>query len=286
MTPDLVFRIGSVTKTFVSARVLLLVESGEVALDDPLEKYVPGFPNGAAITVRQVMNHTSGIFNYTDDPTWQMQVNMDPAHVWKPADLVAVAAANPPYFAPGMGWTYSNTDYILLGELIENVTKNHVGAEIRSKLLDPLHLDHTSFDGEEPVKGTLAHGYQGNFDVTTLIDPSFAWAAGAMVSSAADLLAWEEALYGGKVLAAATMQELLTAVPTGSKGLSYGLGVMVLDKSIALDTAYGHGGDIPGFHTQMFYFPAENFALADVVSSDGVSPNPITAALIEGQLKP
>lgn len=280
---DLV-RMGSVTKTFVASVVLELVGEGKLALDDSLEQRHPGFPGGAGITLRQVLNHTSGVFNYTDDKTWEAAANADPKRQWKPQELVDVAAANPPYAAPGKLWHYSNTNYILLGMIVEEVTQSTIAVEIRKRLLDPQKLSDTTFDGAEPLAGTLAHGYSvspAKADVTTMFDPSWAWSAGAMVSTASDLVTWAKAVYGGTVLSKELLADMIDdAIPTQQPGVSYGLGVMELGASVAFDTAYGHGGDIPGFHTQMWYLPKEDLALAATVNSDDGSPNPITAAVL------
>ncbi|APR78275.1 D-alanyl-D-alanine carboxypeptidase [Minicystis rosea] len=281
MKPDDVFRIGSTTKTFVSARVLKLVEAGKVTLDDTLEQWLPGFPGGDGISVRQLMNHTSGIFDFTADTTFQSTVNGNPKMHWDPQALVDVAAKHPPYFAPGADFHYSNTNYILLGMLVEKATGNALGKELRDSLLTPAALTSTSFAGEEPVVGHLAHGFQGDFDVTSVIDPSYAWAAGAMVSSGADLVHWASALYGGEVLAPGTMDALLTTVDTGQPGFGYGLGVFVGDASVALDTIVGHGGDIPGYHTDMWYLPNQKIAFAVVVNADGATPGDVTAAVLQ-----
>lgn len=284
MKPTDLVRIGSVTKTFVATVVLELVGEGKLALDDSLEQHHPGFPGGAGITLRQVLNHTSGIFNYTDDKAWEAAVSKDPKRSWEPQELVDVAAANPPYAEPGKVWHYSNTNYILLGMIVEEVTQSTIAVEIRKRLLDPQKLGHTTFDGAEPLAGALAHGYgpsPAKADVTTAFDPSWAWSAGAMVSSASDLAAWAKALYGGGVLSKELFGDMTdAAVPTQQSGVSYGLGVFELGASVAYDNAYGHGGDIPGFHTQMWYLPKEQLALAATVNSDDGSPNPITAAVL------
>ena len=289
MKPGDLVRIGSVTKTFVAASVLSLVGEGKLALDDTLEARHPGFPGGAGITLRQVLNHTSGIFNYSDDKTWATTVNEDPNRVWAPQELVDVAAGHDPYGAPGAVWHYSNTNYILLGMIVESVTGKSIAEVIRARFLGPQKLSKTSFDGEEPLAGALAHGYGPSpqkLDVTTLFDPSWAWSAGAMVSTSADLVAWAGALYGGDALSKDLFADMIDApVDTPQKGIAYGLGVFELGPAVALDTAYGHGGDIPGFHTQMWFLPNEKLGLAATVNSDDGSPNPITAAVLTALVK-
>jgi len=282
LDPGDVLRIGSITKTFVATAVLQLVTAGTVSLADPLEKWVPGFPNGTAITVRHVLNHTSGIFNYTDDTTFQQTEGTTPSTVWTPAQLVAIAASHAPYFAPGMGWTYSNTDYILAGMLLEKATGKKAGSVIHSLAIDKAGLKLTTLDGYEAIKGTLAHGFaMSGADVTSIYDPSYAWTAGAMVSSGGDLVDWAAALYGGNVLDAAALAMMGTTVDTGTAGEHYGLGLFVLDPSLTGGTtAWGHPGDINGYHSQLFYFPAKKIAVAAIVNGDSGDPNAVTVAAL------
>jgi len=152
-----------------------------------------------------------------------------------------------------------------------------IGPEVRTRLLDEEKLSSTSFEGEEPIVGELAHGFtKTKVDVTTSFDPSWAWAAGSVISSAGDLATWATALYGGAVLDQASMDEMMETVDTGVAGIHYGLGVFKMDPSVALTTAWGHMGDIPGYHTQMFYLPAQKSAIVSIVNSDAASPNDIT----------
>ena len=282
MLPSHVLRMGSVTKTFVASVVLELYQEQKLGLDDALADHWSGFPGGDTITLRQLLNHTSGIFNYTEDEDFFTAVLAEPEKVWTPDELVALAATNPPYFAPGAGWHYSNTNYVLLGLVVESVTGAPVATEIRARFLDTLPLAATSFDGEEPIVGELAHGYASNGDdVSTQFDPSIAWAAGAMVASAGDLATWAQKLYGGSVLEPASLEAMVTGVDTDQPGLAYGLGAFVLDPSAALDVAYGHGGDIFGYHTHMFYLPNQKVAFAAIVNDDGASPNPISVNVLE-----
>jgi D-alanyl-D-alanine carboxypeptidase len=129
--------------------------------------------------------------------------------------------------------------------------------------------------------GELGHAYSSNIDVSTYFDPSYAWSAGAMVASAGDLALWARALYGGAVLPPASLDAMLTTVETDAAGIEYGLGVMVLDPSVAIETTMGHGGDIPGYHTHMFYVPSKKLSFAAIVNEDGASPNPMTSAVLK-----
>ncbi len=283
MSPDDVLRVGSVTKTFVSAAVLRLVNMGKLALDDTLDAWSPEFPNASAITVTELLNHTSGAFDYTQDSTWQSTIQTHPGTVWTPQQLVSIAAGHPPAFAPGASWGYSNTDYILLGIILEKVTGKNAGQVLHEQAIDLAGLEWTSFPGYEPIRGALAHGYATTgADVSTLYDPSYAWTAGAVVASAGDLADWAVALYGGSILPAASLSLMLTPVPTGTAGEEYGLGVFILEPSITGGgVAWGHPGDINGYHTQMFYFPGAKTAVVGMVNSDAGDPNAISLAALD-----
>jgi len=287
MDPAYALRIGSVTKTFVASSILELTTEGKLGLDDPLETWVPGVPDGATITVRNLLNHTSGIFNYTEDAAWVSSVQSQPMKVWAPQELVDVATAHPANFAPGESWAYSNTNYILLGMVVEAASGEQVGAVVRKRLLDPTKLAGIFFDGEEPVTIPMGHGFAANKeDLTSVFDPSYAWAAGAMVASAGDLADWAVALYGGSVLPAASLDQMLETVDTGTPGLRYGLGVMEFSPQIAGTLAYGHDGAIPGYQTQMVYLVEPATAIVSIVNIEGASPNDITLNMLNIVLGP
>lgn len=276
---DSVWRIGSVTKTFVSAVILTLVRDGKVGLDDSLSTWVPGLPSTDGITVRMLMNHTSGIFNYTEVAAFFT----DRKRKWMPHELVDLAVANAPYFAPGKGFHYSNTNYVLLGMIAEKAGGAKIGELVRARAITPTKLSGIYFDGEETVDGAFAKGFasNGKTDVTFLNDPSGPWAAGAMVTSPGALAGWVRALYGSNAVLDAAGRALLTENPVQSGG--YGLGVEILDESVTLGhgPGLGHGGDIDGFHTLAFYFAQDDLAVVAIVNQDGANPSDILAAGIE-----
>jgi D-alanyl-D-alanine carboxypeptidase len=278
-------RIGSVTKTYVTGVIMGLVNDGVLSLDgDRLSKWVTTIPNASAITIRELLSHTGGVFNYTDDMTWEAAVAADPTRVWAPSDLVAVAARNTPYFAPGQGWTYSNTDFILLGMIAEAVTGQKIGALVRQRVFEKAMLNATFFAGEEPALGTLAKGYDATGkDVTNYADPSYAWAAGAMVATPADVALWIEELGNGTFYDAATQAEIVMPAPMSSQGGgSYGLGLEMLSAAATgIGPAYGHGGDIAGYHTQAFYFPEKKTTIVAIVDSDADDPNNVSIVALD-----
>ncbi|MEV0191456.1 serine hydrolase domain-containing protein [Kitasatospora purpeofusca] len=254
------FRIGSVTKTFVATVVLQLVDEGRLRLDDPVERHLPGVvPDGGAITVRQLLNHTSGLYDYLDDPRYFFH---DDASLrsflaegrWadhSPAELIGVGTRGTPYFPPGQGWHYSNTNYVLVGEVIRHITGRSWQSEVERRIVRPLRLDDTVFPDSSPgIPGPHAHGYarlpEGPADIT-LINPTVGGAAGNGISTTADLGRFHAALFGGRLLSAARLREMTTAVPAPMIGAHYGLGLIRYD--LPCGAVWGHTGGVPGYST-------------------------------------
>ncbi|WP_166664000.1 serine hydrolase domain-containing protein [Actinophytocola oryzae] len=250
--PDDRVRVASNTKMFVATVVLRLVGEGRVALDAPIADYLPGLVrgngyDGARITVRQLLRHTSGLADYVED------VLSDPTsgdHPWRPEDLVAVGLSHPPLFAPDTGWAYSNTNYIVLGMLVEAVTGRFVGTEITDRLIRPLGLSRTSYPapGDKAIPGRHAHGYYAFpgrpvTDVTEL-EPSLPGAAAALVSTGEDMTRFVRALLSGGLLRPDLLAELRMTVP--ADGTDYGLGIREIPLPCG-GVAWGHAGDMPGF---------------------------------------
>lgn len=253
-------RIGSITKTFVATVLLQLVDERKIHLDDTLINYIPGIPNADKITIRQLANHTSGIFDYADDKNFWPKVFADPLKQWAPQELLNIALSHPSYFAPGGGWHYSNTNYILLGMIIEQVTGNKLENETKRRLIEPLELKKTNFATESFMIGEYSHGYMdrngdGKFEDITLLDPSVGWAAGAMISNLEDLAIWAKALVKEKLSSAKIRNEHFRWVDTGQPHLRYGIGVAKLGNFI------GHDGAIPGYNSAMFYLPSEDITI-------------------------
>jgi len=267
-------RIGSITKTFLATVILQLVDEGGISLDDPLQEYVPEVPGSGEITVRMLLDHTSGIFDYTSDEDFQEAVDAEPLTKWQPQELVDFAISHEPYFAPGQGWQYSNTNYILLGMIVEEVTGNQVGDEMRTHIYERLGLASTSFPEGPEMSGRHSHGYMYSddqtdlMDITTTFDPSLAWAAGGMISNLGDLEVWAEALATGELLSSATQEERLTLVDA-QQGTQYGLGIVDYKGFL------GHGGDIPGFSNAAFYNPSLDVT---IVLSLNKNPNDLVFA--------
>jgi D-alanyl-D-alanine carboxypeptidase len=250
-------RVGSVTKTFVATVVLQLVAEHRLSLGDTVDRWLPGLvPDGAGITVQELLQHTSGIYSYSSDPGFQQALAADPTRVWQPAELVRIAVAHPPVFPPGTSWAYSNTDYVLLGLIIQAVTDHSVGQELQARIFHPLGLRDTYYPYVNPhLRKPYAHGYLlGQPGATgpadgTVMSPSWAGAAGGIVSTAADIARFYTALLTGKLLPAAQLQEMLTTTPT-RQGDNYGLGIQA--EPFPCGTVWGHQGSFHGYFSSPF----------------------------------
>jgi len=257
-TTDMHQRVASVTKTFVGTALLQMADEGMVSLDDAIDDYVPNVPNGSHITLRELITMTSGLPNYSDDPAWWDAFVSDPTAAWAPQDLLAHAWAMPTSFAPGSDMEYSNTNFVLLGLVIEHVTGMPLADALQTRILDPLQLDATTYPSDATMPTPHLNGYTLDSAPppgTTWVDatgwnPSAAGASGAMVSRADDLLTWGRVLATGQgVLSASAQQERLAALGTTNLGLGrfYGQAIMCADQWI------GHDGNISGYNTMLRY---------------------------------
>ena len=269
------FEIGSVTKSFVAATVLKLVEAGTLTLEDTLTDWLPeaitaNIPNSDQITIKQLLNHTSGIAEYNTRLLFQAAAN--PALVsrdWQPEELLEFINGASPSFAPGESWRYSGTNYILAGMVIEAATGNNIATEIRTNVLNPLNLENTFFAEEETIPGGYIKGYfdfdrDGILDDISVTNLSWAWTTGAIVSNSADLTRYAQGLYGGELLSEASLEEMLTFVDTGV-GFSYGLGTISFDTP-NLGRVIGHNGGNIGFQSNMWYAAEDNFTYVDLIN--------------------
>ncbi|AXH36104.1 class A beta-lactamase-related serine hydrolase [Humibacter sp. BT305] len=281
-------RIGSNTKTWTGTVILQLVQEGRIALDDPVSTYRPDVPNGDDITIEQLLMMRSGLANYTETYELNAGLDADPQRVWQPEELLAMGLALPPDFAPGEGYHYSNTNTVLLGLIAEQLDGKPLAQIYQDRLFTPLGLTETSFpaldDSSLPVPysdgyywwtnvGTLgssklppdllAGAEDGSFSPTdgTLDNPSWAWSAGAGISTAGDLADWVEALggKGGTLLSPELQQERLdSAVPTDPddpSSAAYGWNIA------RFGAFYGHSGELPGYNSFMGYDPTDDITL-------------------------
>ncbi len=271
---DTVFSIASITKTFVTAVVMQLVAEGRLGLDDHLSRFLPDYPRSSVITIRELLGHTSGIANYFEAPGYNAAVFSRPTKHWKVRDILALVGR--PYCLPGRCFHYSNTNFVLLGRVVEKVTGTALARVIRERLLDPLGLDRTSFQPDEPTPRDAAHGHLWGggtmyLDQTgpsrvlpTMSAATVAWAAGAMVSNADDLARWAMALYATDRV---VPPDLLAQMLTFRKRDEYGLGTRT--RIFNGRRAIGHGGSLRGFEDGIWYFPREG-AVIVLLSNRGL----------------
>ena len=259
-------RIGSNTKTFVAVLVMKMVEEGKVKLDEPIETYLPGIVKGQGvdgkkITVRQLLQHTSGLPEIMLALPDFFAIRNDYV---SPRDVLDMALTRPAQFAPGAKFTYTNTNYIVLGLLAERVGKRPVAEQIETKIIKPLGLKHTYMPGpgEKAFRGKHPHGYHtrdnkpGKLEDITDLNPSMAWTAGAMVSTPSELNKFAQSIHDGTLLRQASVAEMKKGVSVPEIGGEYGLGIY--SQKLSCGVAWGHNGGIPGYATSVLVGPNGN----------------------------
>ncbi len=267
-----VFRIGSITKQFASATLLQMIGEGRVGLDDPLSKFLPDYPGGRGITIRQLLNHTSGIQSYTDIPGWMTEANT--ARRYSTAELIAVFKDKPPVTAPGAAWAYNNSGYILVGAVIEAVAKRPWHEEVVRRLTGPQRLRSIRYGNDPVPRGAMATGYTGNeAGPSQPIDMSVPGAAGALVATAGDVTRWGYALHHAKILPAASYAQMIapTTLPDGTTR-PYGFGLM--PGTVHGLSAIGHGGGIFGFSSDTMFLPGPDMVVTVLTNSDEPQTSP------------
>lgn len=273
LTPEHRFRIGSVTKQFAAAGLLKLIEQGKAGLDDPLSRYVPGYPNGDAITLRELLNHTSGIRSYTDLPGYMADgVRRD----LDTTALIGVFKDQKPDFAPGERWAYNNSGYVLVGAVIEAITGKPWYAWLDETLMQPLRLAHTRYGADDAVIDGYVEGYSldahGAVTRAAPLSMTQPHAAGALVSTLDDLWHWNQALHHGRVLGADSYRAMTT--PEGAATTAhYGYGVQV--GRFRGTATIEHGGGIFGFVSELVYLPEYGLTGVMLRNADGSPPPPI-----------
>lgn len=285
------FRIGSITKTFTVTALLILADERKLGLDDPVSKYVDFVPNGDRITLRMLANMTSGLHSYTEDDAMVKAILGNPNRVWTPRELVDVGLKHPPDFAPGAGWHYSNTNTVLLGMILEKVSGQRIQDLFDQKIDGPLRLRHTIWPTSSQMPSPHASGYteqtlDGTRANATNRDPSWAFTAGALVSTLADLRTWVTSYTTGSLVSPDMQKERLTWVtlPPNTPVRHYGLG-------IGEDNGWlGHTGELPGYNVAGYYLPAKKAVIVVMVNSDipagKANPAPMIFKALAGLLTP
>jgi D-alanyl-D-alanine carboxypeptidase len=282
VTPDTRFRIGSQTKTMTGTAILQMVQEKKIKLTDPVSKYRPDVPGGDTITIAQLGDMRSGLFNYTESPEFNRVLDTEPGKVWTTDELLRIAFAHPPYFPPGKGWHYSNTNFVLLGAIAEQLDRKPLERIMQDRFFTPLGLAGTSYPTatDTSLPDPYSHGYMfGTSEALldnpslppdqlaqamagtlapadkTFDNPSWTGAAGRGVSTANDLATWVEAMVGGKLLDAATQRARMESLkPTGA-GSDYGFALA------QLGPLYGHTGALPGYNSFMGYDPVNDVTI-------------------------
>ena len=279
MKPDMLFSIGSITKNFVAALTLKLVEKGVLSLDDKLSKWLPAYPNvDSNITIHQLLNHTSGIYMFwNNDDLWEA-LKKDRYRFWTPEEVLEYIKE--PHFSAGESWGYSNTNYLLMAMIIEKATGSTLSAELKKNLWEPLYLQNYYIWLADSIPENQAHVFGDNFqfgdpekDLTFLprvSHESITFGSSGIVTTAADLAKWCHSLFEGKVLSEKSMNEMLNFVKfrpqSNMKG--YGLGVQEFRRTVSSgEKVIGHGGGNIGSATYMVYLPEYHASVVVMVNA-------------------
>ena len=288
--------LGSVGKTYVAALAMQLIHEQKFSLDDTLDTFFgkePWFPrlaNASRITVRHLMTHTSGIVRYEFNPQFTKDLSANPDKVWTGEDRLAYLFDAKPPFAPGEGWQYSDTNYIVLGMIIERTGKTPYYEQLKKRILEPQKLRDTVPADSRTVPG-LVQGYAGANnpfggtdemikDGRFAVNPQFEWTGGGLAVTALDLARWGKLLYEGQAFPADMLPKMLDGVTARGLGpdAKYGLGVIIRPSPLGL--TYGHSGFMPGYQTELVYFPESRVSIAvQVNTSTGRSPRGVALEL-------
>ena len=259
-----IFQLGSITKQFTSAVILKLQEEKKLSVSDKLSKYFPGYPKGDSITIRQLLTHTSGVFNYTNDGEFMKNEMTKPATREK---MLALFKDKPLDFSPGTKWNYSNSGYLLLGYIIEDLTKKTYQQAVRKYIFTPLQMTHSGFDFTDLKSSKKATGYfnldEKESTVAPIVDSSVSFSAGAIYSTTGDLYVWHEALQKNMILSKEQQEMAYTPV---KNNYGYGWGVDSIDGKRRVS----HGGGIPGFVTNISRVPQDDICI--VLLSNASNP--------------
>jgi D-alanyl-D-alanine carboxypeptidase len=306
-------RIGSNTKTWTGTVILQLVQEGKLTLDDPVSTYRPDVPNGQNITITELLDMRSGLYNYTESLELNQAVDTNPTKAWTPDELLAIAYKNPPYFPPGHGFHYSNTNTVLLGLIIEKLTGHPVEQEFERRIFTTLGLRNTQLPPRtsNALPAPYPNGYQFGTNVETMAtqvlppeqqaaaragilkpldathdNPSWAWTAGSGISTAEDLARYAQALVGGGLLNDAMQRQRLASIrpinPADPKSPGYGLALA------QFGPVFGHTGELPGYNSFMGHDPRRRITIVVwsslAAAPDGRAPAVEMAKAIIGHL--
>ncbi|HWQ15491.1 MAG TPA: serine hydrolase domain-containing protein, partial [Roseiflexaceae bacterium] len=299
MAPNTHVRIASISKMFTMVVVLQLAEEGVIDLDAPMSTWLPGLvPAADAITVRDLLRHTTGLYDYLEDIDFMRRAYRAPDRHWRPEEIVAYAARFPARFRPGGRWDYSSTNYVILGMIVQKATGNTLAHEVRQRVIEPLGLQNTYITPDEAVQGQMARGYARSNDHTNA-SMSVVFATANIVSTVADMQRFAQGLFGGELLKPATMEQVLTFVDGRGQynmpALEYGLGVMRnrlpvgpgpggAPRPAELRTVLGHIGGYGGFRAALWHAPASGITITLGVNQASSDPNILATRLFHAVL--
>jgi D-alanyl-D-alanine carboxypeptidase len=273
ITDDSLFGVGSITKTFVAVTILQLQETHQINLDDSISRYFPEYPRWGKITIRQLLNMTSGISNFTRTEIFKKLIENEPTTYHPPSFFVDLAYKQKDEFSPGKGWYYSNTNYYLLGMIIENITKKSLLHEFQQRFFKPLHLTNTYYSIDTypaSIYRQQVHAYLNDKDVTKE-NPSYYGPAGCMLMNTKDLLIWTQALFTpGKILSKHSLNNLMKTQtvpsnPPKPDGSRYGLGMYSLDIP-GYGLVWWYTGVIDGYSSVFIWIPKKQIIIAAQVN--------------------
>ncbi|MBM4387730.1 MAG: beta-lactamase family protein, partial [Deltaproteobacteria bacterium] len=311
------YRVGSNTKPYIATTIMLLAEEGKLSIDDPVSKHLTQYPQWSQVTLRHLMGMRSGIPDYLQSEQLWIEVVSNPGEPIAPEKLVSFVSSKPLEYTPGENGTYSNTNFILLGMIIEKATGGKIQDEIDKRIVKPVGLANTFLDTGAKEAAGLSHGYMDVelagfvlniapelmslvppeyfvagplLDCTYLFHPSIAWSAGAIVSTPADAAKFMKALLTGKVVSEASLAEMMKFLPIGLLGNQTDYGLGLVRYATPYGTAYGHGGLTFGYDANALYIPDKEVAMGDMhnffPAQSWSLTNEVMKAAVEGVVEP
>ena len=274
---DMLFSSGSITKNFMAALILQLEEADSLNLDDPIGNWLPVFVNiNNAVTIRQLLDHSSGIYSVTDNPAFSAAINSNLNRIWTAEEILNSGLVLTPYFAPGTSWHYSNTNYIIIAYIINKIMHTDISEQLHSRFFTPLNMNESFFEVQDTITLPYAHNWvdlngDGILDDASFVPTTAIYSAtvgaGGVTSRPENLVKWQRALYSGNILNQTSLNQMLTfrnAVISGANG--YGLGTMRY--SINGVNCFGHGGNLFGYTAVMIYNPQDSISIAIMMNKD------------------
>ncbi len=272
MKPENILELGSITKQFTAVAILMLMQQNKLSLQDPLSKYIPDYPKGSEITIHHLLSHTSGVKNYTDMPSFRTLASED----MTPMELIEVFKNEPLDFEPGEKFNYSNSGYILLGYIIEDVSKTSYEEFIENSIFKTVGMNHSLYGSKTEIIPNRASGYQPNqedgYQNAEYLSMTLPYAAGSLMSNVDDMLLWNQAIHNNKLISEKSKLLAFTNYTTNNgKPIFYGYGWM--PNELANEKTLEHSGGTFGYSTFGLYAPKQNYYVIVLTNSNGISPS-------------